>query len=156
MEASAIYEHPVARNLALSLYVAPVGEPAIGPVAFPHRSSAGSDPLAPLGHHWQDATHISFGVLTLGMFSRTWKVEGSIFNGREPDEHRTDFETRRLDSYAGRVFFNPNTSWSYSASAAYLASPEGLHPDESLHRYSASVMNTRLFGERGEGRTSLL
>ncbi|MDQ2930997.1 MAG: hypothetical protein M3Y05_09315 [Gemmatimonadota bacterium] len=61
MEVAAIYEHPVARNLALSLYVAPVGEPAIGPVAFPHRSSAASDPLAPLGHHWQDATHITFG-----------------------------------------------------------------------------------------------
>ena len=102
MELAALYEHPVAQNLALSLYVAPVGEPAIGPVAFPHRPSAASDPLAPLGHHWQDATHITFGVLTLGMFSRTWKVEGSIFNGREPDEHRTDIETRTLDSYAGK------------------------------------------------------
>ena len=149
MELAAMYEHPIAQNLALSLYVAPVGEPAFGPVAFPHRPSAASDPLAPLGHHWQDATHITFGVLTLGMFSRTWKVEGSIFNGREPDEHRTNFETRTLDSYAARVFYNPNVSWSYSASMAYLASPEVLHPDESLHRYSASIMNTRLFGSRG-------
>ena len=156
MEIAALYEHPVAQNLALSLYVAPVGEPAIGPVAFPHRASAASDPLAPLGHHWQDATHITFGVLTLGMFSRSWKVEGSIFNGREPDEHRTDIETRRLDSYAGRIFFNPNANWSYSASAAYIASPEVLHPDESLHRYSASIMNTRLLGARGEWSTSLI
>ena len=156
MEAAAIYEHPVARNLALSLYTAPVGEPAIGPVAFPHRSSAASDPLAPLGHHWQDATHITFGVLTLGLFSRTWKVEGSIFNGREPDEHRTNIEVRRLDSYAARIFYNPNESWSYSASAAYLASPEVLYPDESDHRYSASIMNTRLLGERGEWSTSLI
>lgn len=156
MEVAAIYEHPVARNLALSLYVAPVGEPAIGPVAFPHRSSAASDPLAPIGHHWQDATHITFGVLTLGVFSRTWKLEGSIFNGREPDEHRTNIETRKLDSYAARVFYNPNASWSYSASAAYMASPEVLHPDESLHRYSASILNTRLLGERGEWSTSLI
>jgi hypothetical protein len=133
-----------------------VGEPAIGPVAFPHRSSAASDPLAPLGHHWQDATHITFGVLTLGVFSRTWKVEGSIFNGREPDAHRTDIESRTLDSYAGRIFFNPNASWSYSASAAYIASPEVLHPDESMHRYAASIMNTRLLGARGEWSTSLI
>jgi hypothetical protein len=156
MEAAAIYEHSVAPNLALSLYAAPVGEPAIGPVAFPHRSSAASDPLAPLGHHWQDATHITFGVLTLGLFSRTWKVEGSIFNGREPDEHRTNIEVRKLDSYAARIFYNPDESWSYSASLAYLASPEVLHPDESLHRYSASIMNTRLLGERGEWSTSLI
>jgi hypothetical protein len=156
MELAALYEHPVAQNLALSLYVAPVGEPAIGPVAFPHRGSAASDPLAPLGHHWQDATHITYGVVTLGMFSRKWKVEGSIFNGREPDEHRTDIETRTLDSYAGRIFFNPDANWSYSASAAYIASPEVLHPDESLHRYSASIMNTRLLGARGEWSTSLI
>ena len=156
MELAALYEHSVAQNLALSLYVAPVGEPAIGPVAFPHRPSAASDPLAPLGHHWQDATHITYGVLTLGMFSRTWKVEGSIFNGREPDEHRTDIETRKLDSYAGRIFYNPNANWSYSASAAYIASPEVLHPDESLHRYAASIMNTRLLGSRGEWSTSLI
>ena len=156
MEAAALYEHPVARDLALSLYVAPVGEPAIGPVAFPHRPSAASDPLAPLGHHWQDATHITFGVLTLGMFSRTWKVEGSIFNGREPDEHRTDIEVRKLDSYAARIFYNPDENWSYSASAAYLASPEVLHPEESIHRYAASIMNTRLLGARGEWSSSLI
>jgi hypothetical protein len=156
MEAAALYEHPVARDLALSLYVAPVGEPAIGPVAFPHRPSAASDPLAPLGHHWQDATHITFGVLTLGLFSRTWKVEGSVFNGREPDEHRTDIEVRKLDSYAGRIFYNPNENWSYSASAAYLASPEVLHPEESMHRYAASIMNTRLLGARGEWSSSLI
>jgi hypothetical protein len=156
MELSAMYEHPIAKNLALSLYAAPVGEPASGPVAFPHRPSAASDPLAPLGHHWQDATHITYGVLTLGMFSRTWKVEGSIFNGREPDEHRTDIETRRLDSYAARIFYNPNVSWSYSASMAYLASPELLHPEESQHRYSASIMNTRLFGARGQWSSSLI
>jgi hypothetical protein len=156
MEIAAIYEHPVAQDFALSLYVAPVGDPAIGPVAFPHRSSAASDPLAPLGHHWEDATHITFGVLTLGLFSRTWKVEGSIFNGREPDEHRTDIEVRKLDSYAARAFYNPNASLSFSASAAYIASPEVLHPDESLHRYSASIMKTRLIGDRGEWSTSLI
>jgi len=156
MEIAALYEHEITQRLALSLYVAPVGDPAIGPVAFPHRSSAASDPLAPLGHHWDDATHITFGVLTLGMFSRTWKVEGSIFNGREPDEHRTNIEVRKLDSYSGRIFYNPNERWSYSVSTAYVASPEVLHPDESLHRYSASVMNTRLLGERGEWSTSLI
>ena len=156
MELAALYERPVSDNLALSLYVAPAGEPAIGPVAFPHRGSAASDPLAPIGHHWQDATHITFGVLTLGMFSRSWKVEGSLFNGREPDEHRTNVETRKLDSYAGRIFYNPNANWSYSASAAYIASPEVLHPGESMHRYAASIMNTRLLGTRGEWSSSLI
>jgi hypothetical protein len=30
-----------------------------------HRPSQ-HDPDAPIGHHWQDSTHITFGVATLG------------------------------------------------------------------------------------------
>ena len=52
-------------------YGAIAGEPALGPVAFPHRNSAMADPLATLGHHWMDSTHITFGVLT-----RAWWAGG--------------------------------------------------------------------------------
>src|SRR5579864_8153548 len=84
MELAAIYTHSLGKNLALQAYVAPVGEPASGPVAFPHRPSAAGDPFAPLGHHWQDATHISYAVFTAKTYSRSLKLETSIFNGREP------------------------------------------------------------------------
>jgi hypothetical protein len=150
MELSAGYQRAVARNLGVELYVAPVGEPAIGPVAFPHRPSATNDPFAPLGHHWQDATHITFGVATAGVFSRTWKLEGSVFNGREPDAERTDFDFRRLDSYSARATVNPSAAWSLSASVAYLASPEELHPDDSERRFAVSAMHGRRFGRAGQ------
>lgn len=156
MELAALYEQPVAQNLGLQLYLAPVGEPASGPVAYPHRPSAADDPFAPLGHHWQDATHVSFGVITAGLFSRRWKLEGSIFNGREPDENRTDFDFRRLDSYAGRLTVNPSADWSLSASYAYLASPEELTPTDAEHRLSASVLNSRRLGARGEWSSALV
>src|SRR5690349_23842684 len=96
VELAAIYERPLSNDVAFSLYLAPVGEPALGPVAIPHRPSAAADPFAPLGHHWQDATHITYGVVTAGLFTRTVTLEGSWFNGREPDEDRTNFD------YAGR------------------------------------------------------
>lgn len=158
MELAAQYERPIAQNLGLSLYLAPVGEPALGPVAFPHRPSAAGDPLAPLGHHWQDATHISFGVITAGIYSRMWRLEGSIFNGREPDAIRTNFDYagRRLDSYSGRLTVNPDPHWSLAASYGYLASPEELHPEESQHRLSASVLNERTFRKNGDFATSLI
>ncbi len=158
MEIAAIYDHPVGNDLSVSLYLAPVGEPAIGPVAFPHRQSAASDPLAPLGHHWQDATHVSFGVITAGMYTRMVKVEGSIFNGREPDEIRTnfDYKGRRLDSYAGRLTVNPNANWSLSGSYAYLNSPEQLDPERSVHRGVASVMYVRPFGISGSWASTVI
>lgn len=142
MEFSALYERAVGRNLGISVFAAPVGEPAAGPVAFPHRPSAEADPLAPLAHHWQDATHITFGVLTAGVFSRTLKLEGSLFNGREPDEDRYDFDYagRSLDSWSVRLSANPSPSWSLSASWARLESPEALEPDESVDRLGAAVL----------------
>lgn len=79
MELRALYLQPITRTIGVELYAAPSGEPALGPVAFMHRPSAMDDPVAPIGHHWQDATHISFGVVTAGLFTRQWKIEGSIF-----------------------------------------------------------------------------
>ncbi|HEY0777772.1 MAG TPA: hypothetical protein VGD56_07375 [Gemmatirosa sp.] len=158
MELGALYEKQVARNLGLQLYAAPVGEPALGPVAFPHRPSASADPFATLGHHWEDATHISFGVLTAGLFTRTVKLEGSIFNGREPDQIRTnfDYKGRSLDSYAGRLSVNPSPFVSLSAAYGYLKSPEALHPEESVHRTTLSALYGHPFGAEGAFSASAL
>jgi hypothetical protein len=158
MELAGLYEHALTDRLGVSLYVAPVGEPAIGPVAYPHRPSAMNDPMAPLGHHWQDATHITFGVLTAGLYTHSLRLEGSIFNGREPEENRTnfDYKGRSFDSYAARLTWNPSSHWSLSGSYAYLESPEGNRPDESLHRINASIMNGHTFGQHGELATTFV
>ncbi|HEV8336560.1 MAG TPA: hypothetical protein VGR67_09105 [Candidatus Polarisedimenticolia bacterium] len=149
MEIAAVYTHPLSESMAFQLYLAPAGEPALGPVAFPHRLSAASDPLASLSHHWQDSSHISFGVLTAGLMTRKLKLESSWFNGREPDEHRYDFDLRRPDSYSGRLWFNPSEAWSLQVSYGYLASPEELQPDESLHRFTTSAAYNLPVGPSG-------
>jgi len=145
MELGVLYQREINKGLAWSVYAAPSGEPALGPVAFMHRPSAMDNPAAPLTHHWQDATHVSFGVLTGGMYSRRWQLEGSVFNGGEPDENRWDFDPIKLDSYSGRLTINPTAHWGVAAGYGYLKSPEALNPDESMHRVIASVLHgTRL------------
>jgi len=150
MELGVLYERQVSDRLGLAFYAAPSGEPALGPVAFMHRPSAMDDPVAPLGHHWQDATHTSFGVVTLGVFGYRWKLEASAFNGREPDEHRWNFDTIRLDSYAGRLTLNPSDRWSLSAAYGFLKSPEAHAPDESAHRVTAAAMYGAPLGNEGQ------
>jgi hypothetical protein len=156
MELGALYDRAITKSLAYELYVAPSGEPALGPVAFMHRPSAMDNPLAPIGHHWQDATHISFGVLTAGLYTRQWKLEASVFNGREPNEHRWDFDAIRLDSYSGRLTVNPDSSWSFTACYGYLKSPEALHPDESEHRLVASALQGMTIGADGQWSSALV
>jgi hypothetical protein len=140
MEISGDYQHPLGKDRFVELYLAPVGEPALGPPAFMHRVSAYENPTAPLAHHWQDSTHISYGVATLGMLNRKWKLEGSAFNGREPDEDRTDFDSIKFNSYSGRLSYNPSPNWSFQTSYAYLKSPEQLHPETNINRTTASVL----------------
>ena len=140
MELAGRYRRLVDTNTVLTLYVAPSGEPALGPPAFMHRMSAMDNPAAPISHHWLDSTHISFGVLTAGVARKTWQLEGSWFNGHEPDEDRWNIERPKLDSYSGRFTWNPTPEWSAQVSTGYLKSPEQLHPGEHLRRTTASVI----------------
>jgi hypothetical protein len=160
MELAAHYQQPMARNLAFELYGGPVGEPALGPVAYPHRISAMPGPLAPIGHHWQDATHIAFGVATAGVYSRRWKLEGSVFNGREPDEQRFDFDFGPLDSYSGRLWFLPNDRWALQASLGRLTEAEApREPGEGrahVTRATASATYHKPLGERATSASTLV
>jgi hypothetical protein len=154
MEIGAVYTQAIGDSVALQLYAAASGEPALGPTAFPHRMSAMSDPLAALGHHWQDSTHISFGVLTAGLVTRFFKLEGSWFNGREPDERRYDFDLHRPDSFSVRLSVAPMPSLTGQVSYGYLPNPELLLADHGVHRATTSVAHSVPFRTAGHWATT--
>jgi hypothetical protein len=139
MELAAIYSHAAGPGRSVFLYAGWPGEPALGPPAFMHRASGVDIPIAPLAHHWMDATHITFGVLTAGLTWGPAKLDASAFNGREPDAERWDLEAPRLDSASVRVTLNPSPAFSAQASAGWLTVPERLHPDIDVTRYTASL-----------------
>ena len=146
MQLGASWRVPIGHSTGFTLVGAPVGEPALGPVAFMHRASAADNPTAPLGHHTFDSTHIAFGVVTAAVDRGQWVVEGSLFNGREPDEHRWDFDFGPLDSFSGRVWFKPNEEWELQVSSGRLKSPEELEPGNII-RSTASASWTRKNGQ---------
>jgi hypothetical protein len=129
------------------LYAGLPGEPALGPPAFMHRFSARDVPAAPITHHWLDSSHITWGVLSAGAIAGPVKLEASAFRGREPDEHRWDFETPKLDSHALRISWNPTASWALQASQGHLKSPESLEPDVDQDRTTFSAMRHFAGGE---------
>jgi hypothetical protein len=143
-------------DLSGYIYFGYPGEPAIGPPTFMHRPSAMDDPDAPIGHHWQDSTHITFGVATAGLQWRSVKIEGSVFTGREPDEDRYDFDRPRFDSYSGRISWNPTPDLAFQVSHAYVESPEALEPDVNRHRTTASLIYNKRLGQDSNWATSLV
>ena len=147
MELAALYDRPLAGEVRLQFYGGPAGEPALGPTAFPHRISAMPSPLAPITHHWFDATHITYGVITGGVYGARWKAETSVFNGREPDQARTNLDFAPLDSWSGRVWWLPTRQWALQVSGGRLteaeASDEG-GPRTDVVRTTASATYHRL------------
>jgi hypothetical protein len=146
-------------DLSGYIYFGYPGEPALGPPTFMHRPSAMDDPDAPIGHHWQDSTHVMFGVATAGLqWSRLGgiKVEGSIFTGREPDENRYEFDRPRFDSFSGRISWNPAPDIALQLSHAYIENPEALEPDVNRHRTTASLIYNKRLGPDSNWATSLV
>ncbi|PYJ50291.1 MAG: hypothetical protein DME87_06745 [Verrucomicrobia bacterium] len=170
-ELSISFSQKFDHDLSSYLYFGYPGEPALGPPTFMHRPSAMDDPDAPIGHHWQDSTHVTFGVATAGLVwsgSCRMKIEGSVFTGREPDEDRYNFDQPQFDSYSGRISWNPTQNLALQISYGYIKSPEALEPQINRHRTTASLIynlplgndsnwsNSFVWGQNndtGEGKT---
>ncbi len=155
-ELSISYSQRLPSDFSSYVYFGMPGEPALGPPTFMHRLSAMDNPDAPIGHHWQDSTHITFGVATLGLAWKNVKVEGSIFTGREPDEDRYDFDEPRFDSYSGRLSWNPTRNLALQVSHGYLHSPEAGDPDLNQHRTSASAIYNLPLGSDANWSNSIV
>jgi hypothetical protein len=155
MELAALYDWKLGENSLLSFYVAPVGDPAMGPAAYPHRASASENPVATLGHHLQDSTHIANDVLTAGLAYKKVRIEASGFHGREPDEFRWNIDSGKIDSWSTRLTIQPGQNWSAQYSFAHLTSPEELHPGEDVQRMTASIMYNRRLS-RGNWASTVL
>src|SRR5437870_13483266 len=155
-ELSVTYSQKFTPDLSSYIYFGYPGEPALGPPTFMHRISAMDDPDAPLGHHWQDSSHVTFGVATGGLVWRTVNIDASVFTGREPDEDRYDFDRPRFDSASGRISWNPTPDLALQFSHGYLKSPEGLEPTVNRHRTTASIIYNKALGHDANWATTLV
>jgi hypothetical protein len=143
MELAALYDLKLGEKALLSLYLAPIGDPAMGPTAYPHRASASENPVGSLGHHQEDSTHIADDVVTVGLTYGIARIEASGFHGREPDEFRWDLDQGKIDSWSTRLTIQPGKNWSGQYSYARITSPEALFASEDQERMTASIMYNR-------------
>lgn len=145
-EIAITYSYKFNDKNSLYLYAGIPGEPALGPPVFMHRLSGMNNPDAPISHHWQDSSHVTWGVVTAGFNFGKFKIEGSAFKGEEPDENRYNFDTPRLDSFSGRFSFNPNKNWAFQISHGILKNPEPAEPEiKTLRRTTASAIYNKKF-----------
>ncbi len=141
------YSQMISKDIDFYGYFGYPGEPALGAPAFMHRVSSMNNPDAPLGHHWQDATHITFGVATIGLRYKNFKLEASSFTGSEPDENRYNFDKPTFNSYSYRFSYNPAGNWALQFSQGFIKEPEALEPGKDVTRTTASVLYATATGK---------
>ncbi|MDD5542147.1 MAG: hypothetical protein PHX83_03155 [Acidobacteriia bacterium] len=142
MELAMEYVRSLGEKNLVYFYFAPVGDPALGPAAFPHRVSAAELPQATLSHHLQDSTHVANEVVTVGFQRGIVRWEASGFHGGEPDENRWDIDHGSVDSWATRLTLTPSANWVGQVSIGRLNKPEALENGDVI-RSTASISYNR-------------
>ena len=158
MELAVDYDRRLRGEWRWQAYGGLAGEPALGPPGYPHRASALTNPVGPVTHHWLDSTHVTFGVITLGVHNQRWKFEVSTFNGREPDESRVDLDLGSFDSVAGRVSFLPSERLAVQLSVGRLREVATEFPfpnQDPVTRVTASAVYHVPFKNDGIWATTL-
>jgi hypothetical protein len=139
MEIAGRYDLDVNDKTRLFFYGGPIGDPALGPTAFPHRSSASENPVAILGHHDQDSTHLSYSVITAGISTGPIQLEASAFHGQEPNENRWYIGTGKPDSYSARLSVAPTQGLAGQFSIGRINNREPDEPGLDTLRMTASI-----------------
>ena len=158
MELAVDYDRALWGRWRWQVYAGLAGEPALGPPGYPHRASAMANPVGPVTHHWLDSTHVTFGLVTVGVHNQRWKAEASTFNGREPDDSRVDLDLGAFDSVAGRLSFLPTERLALQMSAARLRDTRTDFPfpfQDPVTRVTASAVYHVPLGTSGIWATTL-
>lgn len=145
MEITGRYDLRLNESTRLFVYGGPLGEPALGPTAFPHRASASENPAAALGHHQEDSTHISSSVITVGFVGGPVQLEASTFHGREPNENRWNIDKGKPDSFSSRIFAGLGNKLSGQFSIGRINNREALEPNLDTLRTTASIHHIARF-----------
>jgi hypothetical protein len=155
MEIAARYDFKFSEKRQIFVYGGLLGEPALGPTAFPHRASSSENPAAVLGHHQQDSTHVSNSVITVGFAGGPVQLEASTFHGGEPDENRWNIDGGKPDSFASRLTLAAGNNFSGQFSIGRINNREALEPELDTLRTTASIQHHLRFSS-GHVSTSLI
>src|SRR5438105_9728212 len=139
MELAGRYDVRYSEKTRLFVYGGPIGDPALGPTAYPHRASASENPVAVLGHHQEDSTHISNSVITIGFAGGPIQLEASTFHGREPNENRWNIDKGKPDSFSSRLTAGIGNKLSGQFSIGRINNREAFEPNLDTLRTTASV-----------------
>jgi hypothetical protein len=134
----------------IHLYVAPVGDPALGAVPFAQRASSEEFAEAPFNYDVQELTHDSTSVVTAGFGSRFFTLEASVFHDAVTSGRHTSIDSGDIDSRSVRLVLTPTRNLAVQVSRGELGDAEREISTASISYGSRHVLGTMLWSRREE------
>lgn len=104
----------------ISVYVAAVGDPALGAAPYALRASGVDFAEAPFAYDVQEPFHDSTRVVTLGFASRVLTIEGSVFHDAVTFGDHTEIDDGDIDSRSVRLTLTPARNFAIQVSRGEL------------------------------------
>jgi hypothetical protein len=105
---------------SLRLYVAPIGEPTLGPRPYGVRQSSTELAVAPFAYDIQESFHVKTKVVNAAIDTKYISLEGGVFHDAVSDGNHTSLENGDIDSWAARVTVRPSDRVSFQVSRGEL------------------------------------
>jgi len=138
----------VAGSSFINLYVAPVGDPALGALPFAQRASSREFAEAPFSYDVAETPHDSTSVVTLGWGSRFAKVEASVFHDAVTTGRHTSIDNGDIDSRSVRLTVTPTARTSFQLSRGELGDAELAMTTASASYGTDRIAGTLLWTRR--------
>jgi hypothetical protein len=142
---------------SLRLYVAPIGEPTLGPRPYGLRESSADIAVAPFAYDIQESFHVKTSVVNAALDTKFVRFEGGVFHDGTSTGRHTSLETGDIDSWAARVTVMPSDKVSFQLSRGELGDDFVRTISSASVGYQGSVVAaTALWTRREEGLTGPL
>jgi len=134
----------------LQIYLAPVGEPPLGPAAFAQRPSSIDFAEAPFAYDIQESFHLATRVASLGFTSRVADLEYGVFHASQSTGNHSTIEDGNIDSWSARLTIAPQSKLSAQISTGRLGDAKREVSSASVSYSSSMFATSAIWAKREE------
>jgi len=137
------------RYRALHLYLAPVGEPPLGPEPFERRASSTEFAEAPFTYDVSDGWRHATRVVGAGFQTGIFQLDGAVFHEAVTFDRHTSLEDGSIDSWSARAVVAPTADLELQVSHGVLGETDDKITSASISKTTGKVALSALWTRRG-------
>ena len=132
------------------LYLAPVGEPPLGPEPFAQRATSVDFAEAPFAYDVQESFHVGTRVIGAGVATNAVAFDGAVFHHSRSTGRHTSIDDGDIDSWSARLTFAPHARISAQLSSGRLGDENTDVTSASMTYHGSAISGSLLWTKNGD------